>query len=899
MTDSASLRDRAGTLLILAAAWAVWVHRLGVADLDDSASHEVLFVRRPLWTVVSALPWTDQSPLFFALLHFWRKLGEDPAAIKALNLLLLTASVLVLHEVARFLCSQRVALATVALAALSPASLWIVRNGRMYSLQLLLWMFCLLFMVRYAERRRLRDLAAFSVASALCIYNHFVGFVSTATALGWLALEALVESRAAPPEQAAQVRRKLLGPPIAAGVAILILVQPQVMRLLGLLHAPPPVLPSLAVPGGWMPFLDRMTWFWFMSGGWGSLWEHEPALRALYLACANVLFVLGLARGTPRLRRLTVVTVVVPIVLIGFAAGRMDWRDRHLLYLLPLIWIAVANGAFGTAAEGLRLPRPAARAALAAFVLVGATSGWLLYNKLPERYPEWTRLMKGLAQIYRPSMVVYMPPSNAVGMPMLLASRFDPGSALGAIRSLSEETRTQFLAEAAAGRDFVFLVHWSYGNAELGWRSRYLDGLGYHKMMLPAWGTHAEIFTREPFDPFAKATSLGHRPTSRELVEWARARLRDPSRVRDESVPLGRALVARADADGQVRESTFFTSQRGESGYWRLSADDGDAVSEAEVTAGGRAKPMIVARPTGDALLLVAFPDVDVQKGLQLTCGSGTPAPARKPGVVSAEVFVAGAAAGVVSCPARRLVAEAVSTAGAASARHADVAVALTAVGSETADVGFRLDPGRPAAWGTAPAPPAGPVDFTGSPTLKDFVPNLTVYRTSRGGFGRVPSRFDPAARSAAVMHEKEGPAGEGGVEARWSLGDLVWDSVGLTRQLSGGEARSGLWAHPKNGTVLVIEADPARLPRELRGFYGFTDLSMENADGLKITEPVGFRVFVDGQPVLQNEVARTRGWRSFSAPLPDAPPGPRRLRIEVDGARDDWAHFVFDLGGG
>src|SRR5437773_2079914 len=99
MTDSASLRGRAGTLLILAAAWAVWIHRLGVADLDDSASNEILFVRRPLWTVVSALPWTDQSPLFFALLHFWRKLGEDPAAIKALNLLLLTASVLLLHEV--------------------------------------------------------------------------------------------------------------------------------------------------------------------------------------------------------------------------------------------------------------------------------------------------------------------------------------------------------------------------------------------------------------------------------------------------------------------------------------------------------------------------------------------------------------------------------------------------------------------------------------------------------------------------------------------------------------------------------------------------------------------------------------------------------------------------------
>jgi hypothetical protein len=888
---------RAGALLVLAAAWAVWLHRLGVADLDDSASNEVMFARRSLWSMVSALPWTDQSPLFFVVLHFWRKLGEDPLTIKTLNLVLLTASFLVIHEVARLVCSRRVALATVALAALSPASLWVVRNGRMYSLQLLLWVLCLLFMVRYVDRRRRQDLIAFSLAAALSIYNHFVGFVSTATALAWLALEALVESRSAPADEAAAARRRLLGPVIAAGVAVFILVQPQVMRLLALLQAPPPVLPTLAVPGGWMPFLDRMTWFWFMSGDWGALGTREPLLRALYLACANALFVVGLARGSHRLRRLALVTVVIPIVAIGFAAGHMDWRDRHLLYLLPLIWIAVANAAFGgTGAEAVRVPRAVARGAMAAFAVVAALSGWLLYNKLPERYPEWTRLMTGLARIYRPSMAVYMPPSNAIGMPALLATRLSPGSPLGTIGHLSEETRPQFLAEAAAGRDFVFLVHWSYVNDELAWRTRYLEGRGYHKVVVPAWGTHADVFTREPFDPFARAADLGHRPSSRELVDWARARLREPSRARPDATPLGAALVARADPAGLVRESTFFSTQHGEGGSWRLGGDD--AVSDGQVASGGRQKDVLIARATADSLLLVALPQVDVSRGLRLTCGSSAPAGQRKTGVVSAEVFVDGGAAAVATCPAGRLASEAVAVP--AGTRRADIALALAAVGTDAAEAAFRVDPGRGASAPPAPpVPRAEVVDFSAGRTLRDFLTSLTVYRTSRDGFGRVPARLETTARSAAVMHEKDGPGGEGGLEAHWALGVLAWDGVGLTRQISGGETRAGLWAHPKDGTTLVLEAAPVRLGPEVRGFYGFTDFSVETATALKLDEPIGFRVFLDGHPLLEREVPRTRGWKSFQAATPRGAAGPERLRIEIDGRRDDWAHFVFDLGGG
>ena len=882
--------------IVLASAWGLWLHRLGVIDLDDAASNEVLFARQPLANVLFDLPWTDQSPLSFVLLHFWRRAGEDPATIRMLNLVLLTASLLLLYAVGRRLCSPRAALGAVALAALSPASLWVARNGRMYSLQVLLWMVSSYAMLRYAEQGRVRHLAGFVIASLLAIYNHFVGFVSTATALLWLLTEAFAQSRLSRVEDRAEARRRLLGPPVAAGLAILVLVQPQVMRLLGLLRAPPPVVPGQAVPGGWLPFLDAVSSFWFMNADWGPLRTRAPALRSVLLASTYALFVLGLARGSARLRRLVVVTVLLPLVTIGLAAGGMDFRDRHLLYLLPLVWLVVANGAVGgDSVEGLRLPRGITRTAVALLAVVGAASAWLVYHKLPERYAEWSRVVTGLAQIHRPGMVLYMVPGPVAGMPILIASRLDPSGALE-INPLGEETRLEFLAEAAENRDFAFLTSpWTPASDEQGWRARYLEGLGYRQLVLPSAGATAQVFSRGEPPSFSTVAKLPARPSSRDVVAWARQRAHDPSRAPRAATTLGGALVARVEADGTARESTFFTSQHGESGYWRLSAADGDAVEEAKVLVGSVERDMLIARPTGDSLLVLVFPGLDIPGPLGLTCVGG--AAGGPKGVVSVEVFVDESEGALSTCPPGDLREAVVDTAGARE-RTADVTVALSAVGVDRAEIAFGLG-GSGHVGAPEPGPTAGargPLGLTAARTLKDDLDRLGVYRTQAAGFGRVRARFETTPQSAATMHESTGAHDEGGLGARWQLGGLPWDAVGLTRQRSGGEVRAGLWAHPKAGTTLVVEADERGLGRVLEGFYGLTDFSVQQATGLRLADPVRFRVLVDGRPVLVREVPRARGWTSFAIDLPEPPSGARRLKVEIDAASDSWAHFVFDL---
>jgi dolichyl-phosphate-mannose-protein mannosyltransferase len=880
--------------LLIAAALGVWTHRLGLIDLDDAASNEVIFARRPLLEVVGDVPWSDQSPLAFVLLHFWRRLGEDPATIKQLNLVLLAASLLVFHAVARRLCPRpRVALGAIVLATLSPASLWAARNGRMYSLQMLLWMLALLFMARYAESRRPRDLCGIVLATLLGTYNHFIGFVSTATVVLWLVVEAVTEARLESPADRSRALRQRLGPPVAAALALLLLAEPETMRLLAVLRAPPPVVAGQALPGGWLHYVDAVSSFWFMNAGWGGLEPHAAALRAAYLASAYLLFVMGLARGSGRLKRLVLITVLFPLVVIGFAAGTMDFRDRHLLYLLPLVWLAIANGALaGEADGGLPIPRALAAAAIALLVAVSAASAWLVYCKLPERYVEWTKLVRGVLQVSRPNRAVYMVPSPFTGAPELIASRLAPRSAF-VIRPLTEEARLEFLAAASEKRDCVFL--WQEGtphDPEQDWRAHHLGRLGYRRLLLSAAGATAEVFTAGEWPEFSSLSRLPVPTSSRGAMEWARTRLQDPSRWRDAS-SLGGALVARVEADGTARESRFFMSQGGESGYWRLTPADEDRVEQVRTTLGGVEAETLVGRVTDASLLLIVFPALDTHEALRLTCGAWPVSSSAQRGVVSAEVFVADEEATVATCPLGRSEATVAETSHATSGRP--VTLALSAVGMDRADVLLRLEPIRhpPAREDGGPRTPP-PVAPARAGTLKDELGRLRVYRTSASGFGRVPGRFQSSPRPAAVMHEVTDGGNAGGIGPRWELGELPWDAVGLTLQESNHRPRWGLWAHPKDGTRLVIEADDVVLPHGLAGFYGLTDFSIEQAQAAGLTDPIEFRVRMAGQLLLAQAVPRVRGWTPLTIAAPEGVHG--RLRVEVAAARDTWAHFVFDL---
>lgn len=848
---------------------------MGVIDHDDMLSNELIFVREGFSSLIFHIPWPDQSPLYFLYLRGIRTIGESPLTIHLVNGVLLSATLGVTYFLALALTESRaVATGAVLLGTLSPASLWLVRYGRMYSLQILFAVLAAWLLTRYLQERRQRDLIAFALVSLLSIYTHFLGFVVTAL----LFVPLVFEGTAA----------------LVAGAWVVVLSVPQIVRLAELGSRGVPLRGGVSLPALSSRFLDRVTWFWFVNSDWGPLRAGGGWIPTLYLGSIVVLACVGFAAMRRRVGVHAAMWILLPLAAIGVAAAWMDVRDRYFVWALPVIWIAIAAGGFGPlpAATWLTGARAdAARGIRAALVLVViAGSLWLLWQKLPERGPESAKLMAAVARVYRPSMKVYMPPSSALGMPRLIALHDELPAGLRDVRPLSAETRPQFLREVEAGNEFVFLLFLTPQNEEMRWRAQMLQERGYQKAAIPVFGASAQFFTLQPLDGWSTLYRLEPNPPSDAIVSWARARLSNRAAALPPS--LADAVVARVGEDGAARLGRLFTSQHGEWGAWRLGPAEWDGVEEARVSNGGVARRVVSARPLAGSVLVVAFPAMAMKQSVEVTC-TMTDAAARPTATADVGLYVNGEHKTDGWCSSaggwRTLRAET----SALSGRDADVVLLITAAADLPSRVAFDVTTSsRADAAGADADGKTAPIVLTGGRRLSDDVESLRVSRLTRGT--SIAGSPDGRTLAAAEMHEAAGPAGEGMVHRVWALGALPWDAVGSIRQTSNGETRKGIWAHPRNGTVLVIEASSVQVGETLHGFAGFTDYSLQQAHAIHVSQAVTFTLALDGRTVLTREISRTAGWSDLT--FPAAAAGTPRLRIQITAPLDSWAHFVFDL---
>jgi hypothetical protein len=767
---------------------------------------------------------------------------------------------------------------------------------RVYSLQVLCSVVAALFVLRYLEHRRGRDLVGFGLLSVLNIYVHFVGMMITALLFVPLMVDAWLETRRRRRERSNDGWQSLV-PIVVAGAAIALLVLPQLVRLLSLIGHGAPWRAEVSLPGLSPRFLNRVSWFWFVNADWGSLRPADQLVTAVYVGSITVLAVAGLAAVPRRAGATAALWIVFPLVGIGLAATRMDVRDRYFVWTLPLLWVAVATGGLG-ALPSNRLKGASGDIARgfrgALVVAVAAGSLWLLWHKLPERYPQWTKLMTGIAEIYRPSMMVYMPLRSAIGSPRLLATELQVPAGLRDIRDLSPATHDQFVKEVERGQDFVFLLYGNLQNDEMRWRVRYLEQQQYRKTVVPVYGASAQIFTRGEVEGLWQNERIAADPSPPAMVAWARQQLQNRSATSANASPLAQAVVARVGEDGVVRKGRLFTSQYGENGSWKLGPQDWDGVEETRTTSGRVARDVIAAHPASTSVLVVAFPAQPMKTSLGLLYGiSDTGLVFRAGANVDVTVYVNGEEKIATSCPNtpgwKELAADTANLDG----KPADVVMLITTANDAARHFAFRLEPSPKPARALDAATAAGPVVLTGGRRLREFVDRLRVYRLE--GDRRSDAQSDGRAYSAEEMHEATGSVGEGAVRRRWALGPLPWDGVGVTRQRSGGDLRDGLWAHPRNGTTLVIDVPGVTLGQVLRGHFGLTDYAVANAKAAGVTAPVTLKMFVDGRPVFEQAAARTAGWTPLAIPV-DGENRAHALRIEISSERDSWAHFIFDL---
>ena len=281
--------------------------------------------------LVSSLPqtmhlvWSGEStpPLYYLLAWLWSHLfGVHEVGLRSLSALFGTATIPVAYLVGRELIGRRTGLAIAAIVAVNPMLVWYSQDARAYALLVLLSAVALLFFLRARRTGAARDLAWWTVFSALALAAHYFAFFPFAIESVWLLATV-------------RLRRVLWA---VGGVA-----------LAGVALAPIALHQAAGENNNWIATFNmagrlRETGISFFVGEAGLL-KHALAPIALFAAAVALL----LLRGGMREKRGAAVALAIGggsiLLALAFAAVGQDFvLERNLLpALIPLALVAAAG----------------------------------------------------------------------------------------------------------------------------------------------------------------------------------------------------------------------------------------------------------------------------------------------------------------------------------------------------------------------------------------------------------------------------------------------------------------------------------------------------------------------------------------------------------------------------
>lgn len=130
----------------------------------------------------------DVHPLlYFGLLHMWMDIvGQSPAAVRALSVLMGTATVGMVYLLAARLYDRWTGLVAAAVTAVAPFAIYYSQEARMYALLALVATATAYFLVCAWTGGRWYHWAAFGLCAAMTLYTHNLGFAFLAALDLWL-----------------------------------------------------------------------------------------------------------------------------------------------------------------------------------------------------------------------------------------------------------------------------------------------------------------------------------------------------------------------------------------------------------------------------------------------------------------------------------------------------------------------------------------------------------------------------------------------------------------------------------------------------------------------------------------------------------------------------------------
>jgi 4-amino-4-deoxy-L-arabinose transferase-like glycosyltransferase len=175
-----------GLLILLAALLRLPTLATQSIWFDEAATWELTRLR--VGDMLSALPHRESNPPLFYVLEWLvtRALGDGEVGLRLLSALAGTLLVPVAFAIGRRIGGVRAGLATAALVAVNPLSVWFSQEARSYELVALLSAASLLLFLRALDDDRPRILAWWAVLSALALGTHYFACFVLAPQAAWL-----------------------------------------------------------------------------------------------------------------------------------------------------------------------------------------------------------------------------------------------------------------------------------------------------------------------------------------------------------------------------------------------------------------------------------------------------------------------------------------------------------------------------------------------------------------------------------------------------------------------------------------------------------------------------------------------------------------------------------------
>ena len=177
-----------GALTVVAAAL-----RFSTLDVQsfwhDEAVTAHRIVQHSLFATIGKIPGSESTPpLYYVLAWLWtRAFGVSEVGLRSLSALIGTVTVPVAYLAARVLTPRREpAVATCALAAVSPVLVWYSQEARAYILLVLLGALSFLFFLRALRGGERRDVVLWTVVSGLALCTHYFAVFAVLPEAAWL-----------------------------------------------------------------------------------------------------------------------------------------------------------------------------------------------------------------------------------------------------------------------------------------------------------------------------------------------------------------------------------------------------------------------------------------------------------------------------------------------------------------------------------------------------------------------------------------------------------------------------------------------------------------------------------------------------------------------------------------